>query len=636
LIPGLQETAFAAFVGKNTNANLAAMEPKWLLHAKNVMILGDGQPRKIPGYTLVKSGLKPVIKQFDWQRDFDRRQFLIVQNGTVITAMGTDGSNPADIATGESSDKYDFVTNFFALLGSNGHNAWAWMDSGGTLTKYKWGISQPLTAPSVATSGGTLTLNFGRSYVYCGVRYVTDSQGNQRMHIGPPSDFSAHSGPITASVNTLSNLAAVAGEGWTHFWIFATVDSPFSASATFRFAAEIPVATTSWGDTLSDDDLDITRLAPFDNYPAPAASILVSYQNRIVAIDPNTGFIYLSGYEEIDLGIPEMAFPPSLFFQIPSGVRQPTGARVVNDGDTLLIGTQEAWYKITGFDAQTFQKKDRVLSPGPVSKTACCKMATGHLAWLGFDKRIRIWNGIQPYLTLPVESIDVSASIGPKLQGTYGMEDLSDAQLGTAELRSYSFGGLHFLMVFANTADVGAGLNLVQMWFVNVDGAQISSLGETDFIPVDVMTSSAEVLVNGKPYIFMGDAQGNIYRWPDGYLHNEQGAQHSVSTPWTGGPQSRFYFADVQTDRNDALSSFSMQAVCAPQPDMTVSPKTLEIQDVPDPAGVDPSFIRGNLQEQGTSVGKWIRLIVNLPSDDSPAEIQKIQIWRKPIYAVVP
>lgn len=636
MIPGLKETAFSAFVGKNTNANLSAMEQKWLLHAKNVMIFGDGQPRKVPGYTLVKSGLGPVYKQFDWQRDFDRRQFLVVQNGTVITAMDTSGGSAADIATGEGSDAYDFVSNFFALMGSNGTNAWAWMDSAGTLTKYKWGISQPLTAPSLATSAGTLTLNFGRSYVYCGVRYVTDAAGNQRMHIGPPSDFSAHSGPITTSVNTLSNLAAVAGEGWTHFWIFATVDSPYSASATFRFAAEIPVATTSWGDTLSDDDLDITRLAPWDNYPAPAASILVSYQNRIIAIDPNTGFIYLSGYEEIDLGIPEFCFPPSLYFQIPSGVRKPTGARVVNDGDTLLIGTPEAWYKINGYDAQTFTKKDRVLSPGPVSKSACCKMATGHLAWLGPDKRIRIWNGIQPYLTLPVESIDVSNSIGPKLSGTYGMEDLSDANLATAELRSYSFGGLHFLMVFANTSDVATGLNLVQMWFVNVDGAQIASLGETDFIPVDVMSCSAEVLVNGKPYIFMGDANGNIYRWPDGYYHNAQKAQYSISTPWTGGPQSRNYFVDVQTDRLDAAATFQIMAAVSSQPDMTISPKGCEIQPVPEPSGIDPSFIRGDLQQQGTSVGKWMRVIVTLPDDNQPAEIQKIQIWRKPIYVVVP
>src|SRR4051812_38321743 len=105
MIPGLKPQSFTKFIGKNTNANLADMEPTWLVTAKNVMLLGDGQPRKAPGYTRVTSDLETVRKIYDFQRDFDRQQFLIVQNGAFITSMDTAGENRHDISTGESSAK---------------------------------------------------------------------------------------------------------------------------------------------------------------------------------------------------------------------------------------------------------------------------------------------------------------------------------------------------------------------------------------------------------------------------------------------------------------------------------------------------------------------------------------------------
>jgi hypothetical protein len=43
---------------------------------------------------------------------------------------------------------------------------------------------------------GTLNLTYGTSYVYCEVFQWTDNQGVTRFHIGPPSDFSAHTGPL--------------------------------------------------------------------------------------------------------------------------------------------------------------------------------------------------------------------------------------------------------------------------------------------------------------------------------------------------------------------------------------------------------------------------------------------------------
>jgi hypothetical protein len=55
VIRGLKSTTFENFIGKNTNDNLADMDPGWLLNAKNCICMGDGGIRKMPGYTLVKA-----------------------------------------------------------------------------------------------------------------------------------------------------------------------------------------------------------------------------------------------------------------------------------------------------------------------------------------------------------------------------------------------------------------------------------------------------------------------------------------------------------------------------------------------------------------------------------------------------
>src|SRR6185437_16420219 len=207
----------------------------------------------------------------------------------------------------------------FIAYSSDGDNAWRYVDKAGVLTKYKWGISAPSVAPLESLSAGTLTLTYGRRYCFSYVSKYTDSLGIQRVSISAPSPLSAHTGHIASQVVNLTGLTASADGQVTHIWVFATSDSPPDTSATFYFAAEITNGTTSWADALTDDQLDQTRLAPFDNNPAPPAPILTSFQNRIVAC--NGSLIQLSGYSEITLGIPEESWPISLFFNLPSGKR---------------------------------------------------------------------------------------------------------------------------------------------------------------------------------------------------------------------------------------------------------------------------------------------------------------------------
>jgi len=652
-IPNLTPTEFNSFIGKNTNDNAVKTGSEWLLVAKNVICQGDDTVKTCPGYTLVQqlSGGGKIIRQFDWQRESDKQQFVLVQHGNRLGAIRSDGSAAETVlsSTEDILNSFDFVTNYFAAYANNGLNAYKIVDVSGTMTKYQWGINAPSVAPTIATGAGALTLTNGRQYCFCYVSYVTDSRGVQTMHIGPPSPLSAHTGPLTSKVVTVGGMTPSTDPQVTHKWVFSTVDTPLDTTSTFYFEAEITNATTSFGDTLADSALDTTRLAPFENHPAPLGSIMVTYQNRAVIIDPNTGNTYLSGFEEIDLGIPMEAFPSSLFFQIPSGIRKPTGATVVDGGNTLLIGTEEAWYKFTGYNAQTFTEQDRVISPGPVGKKAIIRTPQ-YLTWVSRDKRLWAWNtSVSSVTGVPGFPIEFSFNIQQKLAGTYSMEDMKDAQLSDVELQWFTYGKHHYVVCSCNTNDAVddsggpvTSFNWIQLWYVDYENGQIKSIGETDFIPDDRFSSSAVVLVGGvTPYIFFGDSStGNIYRWPDGFRHN--GASY---TPICGGAWSqcefegnkRFYWMDIITDRSDFKDAGFAYAAMAAAPDfVNVTPQKCDLQQLPAPEGNNANAVRANLQQAGTSVGNYMRWFTQLPDDGVQTTLRTVKVFSRPIYQGAP
>src|SRR6185437_3041351 len=133
------------------------------------------------------------------------------------------------------------------------------------------------------------------------------------------------------------------------------------------------------------------------------------------------------------------------------------------------------------------------------------------------------WNTqLEGYIGVPAMSTDLSQPIQQHLEGTYAMEDLKDSELANAKIQWFAYGKHHYLMCAANTIDEPTtALNWVQLWYVAFEQGQIKSVGETDFIPSDLFSSMSRVLVGSTPFIFFGNqANGEIYRWPDGFLHN--------------------------------------------------------------------------------------------------------------------
>jgi hypothetical protein len=649
-IKKLQDAPISAFQGKNTLANLAAESAFTLLSAKNVLVLADNQMRRAPGYTfLTNVGQGPVHSIYDFERTVDGVQTVFVHSGSEIIAMNADGTNQRVMATAENTTPHSFVQNAFVAYSSNGTNAYRYVDKNGTLTRYTWGISAPVVTPAIAISAGTLTLTWGRQYVYCYVSKYTDSLGIERVHVGPPSPISAHSGLFSSGVVDITDIGASTDPQVGFIWLFATVDSPVNTSATFFFMSELANGTTSYGDANLDTALDETKQAPFDNNPAPPSGILTTFQNRVVAVAQNQ--IRLSGFSEIVLGIPEESWPLDLFFNIPAGTRTATAAITLGNGANLGVLTQDAWYGYTGTDASSFTEQDRIATPGCVGKFAICTTPFG-VAWLSPSKRLFMWAGSGT----PTE---ISSDIASSFPGTYGMADLSTKDLATVQLQWYSFGVLHFLAAFARTSDApDSGLNLVQIWSIPVKGSQssgeytgssqffnqIGGLYQTDKLPSTSFTATGIVKVEDTPYIYVGDALGNIYRFPDGYQDASGTSivdyESNFSTPWQlygYEGTKRFHWVDLFTespasllDSGGPLSNYKVYAATAASPSAIPNWVPLDLQLIPAPAGESQDALRGSMSKAGVNSGKYVRFMVQLPTGVDDQVLLKLVAWFSP------
>ncbi|MFZ1006410.1 MAG: hypothetical protein WAN65_06225, partial [Candidatus Sulfotelmatobacter sp.] len=187
-IEGLHPRVFNRFFGgRVTNVNLTTMPDEVCLIANNVLFLGDNRVSKRPGYTLVgMPTAAQVLSLFDFQRQSDGAQFLLSQYPNKLYASGnTNPITPELISAAEDATaKFQYAALDFACYMSNGVNSHRLVDNAGTLTLYKWGIDGPPVAPTIALGAGSLSLTYGRQYVYCSVSKITDAQGVTLISVG--------------------------------------------------------------------------------------------------------------------------------------------------------------------------------------------------------------------------------------------------------------------------------------------------------------------------------------------------------------------------------------------------------------------------------------------------------------------
>ncbi len=653
MIANIQAKDFKGFTGgKNTFTALTLTPLESSLIARDIAYSADGVIRKRPGYTQVASPLPGLATSlFDFQRQSDDTQRIFAGGAGKLVSFTP--AAPAVVTALKDVDPdaiFQFVTSLWAAYFSNGLEALRYVNNAGQDVIYNNGIAAPAAAPTIAASGGTLNLQYGRQYCYCYVSILTDSMGTQRISIGPPSALSAQTGPLTDSVVTVGGMPASADPQVTHKWIFATVDTPLNSTSAFYFAAEITNNTLSWGDDLDDSALDTTRQAPWANYPAPAAEILVEYQNRIAAarIAGAMNRVQFSGYEEIDIGTPQEAWPPDLFFEVPAGVQEVSA--MVEFANQLMISTPEFWFAVAGYDAQTFTKRDKVAQPGAVGKRAVCTTPS-HMCWVSKDKKLWAWDTFNA-------PIELSLYQRTQLAGTLSMQDLNDTTLESAILKYFNYGGQHKLMLFCNSAgNAGPGFDWIAVWDLDSQGAplqqsevaQAGRAAQSDYFPGDYIGAATIVEIDSVNWLYLGDAAGNVHRFPDGWTDAGKTYQPIHGTPWhhlgmqsdffNQGPSAvmkRLYWIDIATDRDQAARCFKISAVAADGVPMDRAAIDLPLQTMPAQQGQDSTTIRALMTAPGTSMGRWVRWIFVFPRDDQPASIEQYTPNFAPLYQGAP
>jgi hypothetical protein len=646
MITNLQNKIWDSFRGgRYTRNNLVKISDDHVLVANQIFFPGDGIAHKRPGYTLVKAGLGfSPVSIFDFRRQSDGQQFVILAGGGKLAWCRADGTQLTQLSANEDPNAvWEFATNTFGLYGSNGINKYKFVDTGnGLLTKFNWGINAPAAAPNVAFGAGTLNLTYGRTYAFSYVSKWTDQLGTTRVHVGPPSPLSAFTGAQVNQVVNLSALLASADPQVTHIWIWATNDTPQDTTSVLFFLAEIANGTTTYGDSLADTSLDTTRQIPYDNVPPPAASIIKEYNGRFAlsGIAGKPDLVQGTGLEEIDLGITEETAPTSVFFNVPGGTKKITAEAVFNQA--LMLSTEDFWFQVNGFSAETFQENDNIFSPGAAGKDLVCITPTW-MAWLGKDKKLWAWNGYS-------EPIEMSWKIARADGSTQlSMESISDAQLANGQLRWYSFGRFNVVALLISTQN-NQYFDWCQLWDVSVLTAPSGPMGaltkdgnllgsaEGDAFFSDQMIGSGVVEIGKTPYLFLADNKQNLYRWPDGFTDNGNAYGPVVGSEFSDcdAPnfKKRFRWLDGITSRKDAPDSMGAAAVSSDGVNLDQQGYALPVGKLPapdKPGGYDPTCFRAKLEQKGTSVGRYLRWFVEFPMDDQDCELFKVSAAWSPI-----
>lgn len=640
MIRDIQKKVLADFSGgRVTSENQATIPENCLLVARNVLV-HSGAPQPIPGYKLVQQlDLTKVQRLFHYERQSDKTKYLVATGknagGKASVIIGSlDGVMvPETLSSTEDDGDYDFIPTAHTLYMNNKIAPKKLVNIGGVETLVPWGLKPPIAAPSIDIGNGVLTLTYGRRYVYCEVFRWTDSEGVQRFHVSAPSDFSAHTGAIANKAVTLANFVK-RNAHTTHFWIFCTEDSEIDASDFYAFAGEIPASQASWVDQLADEDLDMTREAPWDNYPPPEnADVLIEVNGRAVFMHDDV--VQFSALNEISLGQPMECFPENLKFRVPGGVKSLTGATKfkIGDAETLMLSNVDEWFQVAGSSEQSFQKRDKVISPGAVGRK-CILQIHGRLVYLAKDKKLWAWNGV-----IGEEPVPASVAIHANGDDQLSMNDLDTDALAECELQWYSNGTFDFaVLVAASSSSESGEKDWIQVWdlspIVGVKTIQgpLPNPVLTDFFPADKFSTSLVARDAGVPYIYFGDFEdGSVYRWPDGSDFNGSVIDPLIGTPWirVAAAKVRMFWTRLMTSVDNAYQNFGFLAQVGHGTSRTVNPTVVELALAPDDENPDTTVAKAIHNEPGTEFGEFVKVFVRLP--DTPATLDAVEIAYKPV-----
>lgn len=294
--------------------------------------------------------------------------------------------------------------------------------TGGTMATHDWGALGPQTPVALSNPAGwgasahAVTVLNSWIYTYTYVKVSGQETDQAPLQTNPDASPSA-SGPFTNKIPDMNVVGLADTTEYPFINIYRTTDGGGSffflhqiantGAGTIDFKDKFLASGSGNADPVPDAGLDTRHQAPSttSNSPPPTVapplvtgtddiqgcSKVVTYAARIwYGINE---YLFYSGNEEIDEGVPEECFPSGEatpnFFRMTSGI-----TNMIPTPDGLLVMTRRDTTLIQGTSRATFNPRILLDSMGaaPNQHRAACT-ASSLQAWLTHDYRIAVING---------------------------------------------------------------------------------------------------------------------------------------------------------------------------------------------------------------------------------------------------
>lgn len=304
-----------------------------------------------------------------------------------------------DVVPGPVADVDEF-RYYYTGDGAPKKTNWALATTSGTGTRPfpdAWlymGVPAPTAAPTLVASSSSGTVET-RSYVYTNI----SSFGSVKEESGPSPATNVTVTTSGATV-TVSGFSAVPTVGYniTHRRIYRTIIG--ASSVIFSFVAEIPVATTSYVDSLTVAELGSELPSLYWEPPPDDIKGLVAMPNGILA-----------AFRGNQVWLSEPYYPHAW----PSGYMLTVDYQIVGLGvyeDTLVVLTTRFPYLITGVSPTAMTQRKLPLPQPCVSKKSIASDQFGVL-YASSNGLVSIGVGTQDVVTVPLYTRDEWQELNP-------------------------------------------------------------------------------------------------------------------------------------------------------------------------------------------------------------------------------
>lgn len=308
-------------------------------------------------------------------------------------------SSDVDVVPGPVAD-VDEYRYYYTGDGAPKKTNWALATTSGTgahpypNTWLYMGVPAPTAAPTLAASSSAGTVET-RSYVYTNV----STFGSVKEESGPSAATNVTVTTSGATV-TVSGFSAAPTTGYniTHRRIYRTIIG--ASTVTFSFVAEIPVATTSYVDSLTVAQLGSELPSLFWEPPPDDIKGLVAMPNGILAAFKGNQIWFSEPYYP-------HAWPSSYMLTVDYHI---VGLGVYED--TLVVLTTKYPYLVTGVSPSAMTQRKLPLPQPCVSKKSIASDQFGVL-YASANGLVSIGVGTQDVVTVPLYTRDEWQKINP-------------------------------------------------------------------------------------------------------------------------------------------------------------------------------------------------------------------------------